>query len=271
MSELTPGAEPQAVTAGPAAPAHAPTHKSLPRECCEALIVALILTLFLRAFVVQAFQIPSVSMEPSLLVGDRLFVDKVVYSPSLGPLEAALLGKRPVARGDMVVFKFPGNPARNFVKRVVALPGETVEVRGRVVVVDGRPLDEPYARFGPELPAGHPNVVVEGSGAQAQGAESPRGPSAGIHSRREPPDDMLLGERSREPWGPRVVPDGHVFVLGDNRDRSNDSRYWGFLALDQVEGRPLVVYWSTDADAPPLLAAAGLGRPRWGRLFHAVR
>ncbi len=232
-------------------------------------MVALIVTLFLRAFVVQAFQIPSVSMEPSLLVGDRLFVDKVVFSPSLGPLESALLAKRSVARGDVVVFKYPADPARNFVKRVVALPGETVEVRDRVVLVGGQPLAEPYASFVDErLPSDHPDV--EGSGAQAQGAESPRGASAGIHSRREPPDYGFPGARPRQRWGPRVVPDGHVFVLGDNRDRSHDGRYWGFLALDQVEGRPLVVYWSTDTEAPAPLAA-GLGRPRWERLFHAVR
>jgi signal peptidase I len=203
---------------------------------------------------VQAFQIPSVSMEPSLLVGDRLFVDKVVYSPSLGPLESALLAKRPVTRGDVVVFKYPADPSRNFVKRVVALPGETVEVRDRVVLVGGQPLTEPYARFGDErLPAGHPGA--RSSGAQAGSAEPP---------------DGWLGGRGRQRWGPRVVPDGHVFVLGDNRDRSHDSRYWGFLALDQVEGRPLVVYWSTDTEAAPPLAA-GLGRPRWERLFHAVR
>jgi signal peptidase I len=228
---------PVAATAADAAPPRRPG-KSLLRECFEALVVALVVTLFLRAFVVQAFQIPSVSMEPSLLVGDRLFVDKVVFSPSLGPLESALLAKRPVSRGDVVVFKYPADPSRNFVKRVVALPGETVEVRDRVVLVGGQPLAEPYARFGDErLPAEHPDLG-------------------------------LRGERQR--WGPRVVPDGHVFVLGDNRDRSHDSRYWGFLALDQVEGRPLVVYWSIDTEAPALLAA-GLGRPRWERLFHAVR
>lgn len=217
--------------------------KSVLRECFEALVVALVVTLFLRAFVVQAFQIPSVSMEPSLLVGDRLFVDKVVYSPSLGPLESALLAKRPVARGDVVVFKYPAEPSRNFVKRVVALPGETVEVRDRVVLVGGQPLAEPYARFADD--------------------ERP-----GPRTRLEPLDHGWLAGRGRQRWGPRVVPDGHVFVLGDNRDRSHDSRYWGFLALDQVEGRPLVVYWSTDAP-PPL--AAGLGRLRWERLFHAVR
>ncbi len=220
------------------APAPGRHGKSLARECFEALVVALIVTLFLRAFVAQAFQIPSVSMEPSLLVGDRLFVDKVVYSQSLGPLEAALFAKHAVARGDVVVFKFPADPSRNFVKRVVGLPGETIEVRGRTVLVDGRPLEEPYAHFAGEgLPAEHP----------------------------------LLGlgvGRAGERWGPRVVPDGHVFVLGDNRDRSNDARYWGFLALDQVEGRPLVVYWSSDGDAP---LAAGLARPRWERLFHTVR
>ncbi len=216
-------------------PERPPHRKSLARDCFEALVVAVIVTLFLRTFVVQAFQIPSVSMEPSLLVGDRLFVDKLVYSPSFGALEQVLLAKRPVARGDVVVFKAPGDPARNFVKRVVALPGETVELRGRRVLVDGRPLEEPYARFGaPEAPPDHP-------------------------------DFDLAWERALEDWGPQQVPREQLFVLGDNRERSNDSRSWGFLPRDRIEGQALMIYWSSGGQAGP-------GRTlRWERVFRAVR
>jgi len=211
--------------------------KSLPRECFEALILAVIVTLFLRTFVVQAFQIPSVSMEPSLLVGDRLFVDKLVYSPSLGALEQILLAKRAVARGDVVVFKAPGDPARNFVKRVVALPGETVEVRGQRVLVDGRPIEEPYAHFGaPELPPDHP-------------------------------DYGLRWERTLEDRGPRQVPREQFFVLGDNRDWSSDSRFWGCLPRNRIEGQALLIYWSAGGEAGPDRART----LRWERVFRPVR
>lgn len=220
-----------------APPEPGPWRKSPVRECFEALVVALIVTLFLRTFVVQAFQIPSVSMEPSLLVGDRLLVDKLVYSPSLSAWEDALFGKRAVARGDVVVFKAPSDPSRNFVKRVVALPGETVEVRGRRVLVDGRPLEEPYARFGaPELPPDHP-------------------------------DYGLQRERALEDWGPRQVPQEQFFVLGDNRDRSNDSRFWGFLPRERVEGQALLIYWSSGGAAGPGGALAS----RRERMFRPVR
>lgn len=218
--------------------------KSLLRECFEALVVAVMVALFLRTFVVQAFQIPSVSMEPSLLVGDRLFVDKLVYTPSLGRFEDALMAKRPVRRSDVVVFRSLQDAGRTVVKRVVALAGETVEIRDRRVLVDGRALQEPYAQFvEAELPPEHP-------------------------------DYGLREERALLEWGPQRVPGGHVFVLGDNRDRSKDSRSWGFLPLSQVEGRALLVFWSSAPGAEPAGAGgwrAALGRPRWERLFHAVR
>jgi signal peptidase I len=213
--------------------------KSWAREGFETAVLALIVILFLRTFVLQAFQIPSVSMEPALLVGDRLFVDKRVFSPSAGALEDALLAKRPVRRGDVLVFKSPDDPARNFVKRAVGMPGESVAVRDGRVHVDGRQLDEPYARFAAPVPA--PEHAELGLGL-------------------DPAD---------ESWGPQTVPAGHLFVLGDNRERSHDSRAWGFLRRDRVEGRALLVYWSTGVapDGRP----ATFGGLRWQRLLHAVR
>src|SRR5215470_15174271 len=114
--------------------------KSVPREYLESVVVAVILALFIRTFAVQAFKIPSGSMIPTLLIGDHLLVNKLVYSPSFGPLESALLGKKEIRRGHVVVFKYPDDPTRDFIKRVVGLPGETVEIRDKKVFIDGKPL-----------------------------------------------------------------------------------------------------------------------------------
>src|SRR6185436_7720574 len=203
-----------AAAAAPESPA--PFKKSVAREYLESLVVAFILATFIRTFVVQAFKIPTGSMEKNLLIGDHLLVNKVVYSPSLGRFEDVLLAKKPVQRGHVVVFKFPEDPARDFIKRVIGLPGEKVEIRAKTVYVDGRPLDEPYVHFlAPPL--------------------RPEDPEYGLREGRG--DD----------WGPEVVPPGRLFVLGDNRDNSKDSRYWGFLPRDQVKGRALMVYWSYEA------------------------
>src|SRR5512134_3581637 len=119
-----------------------PFRKSIAREYLEAIVVAVVLALFVRTYAVQAFKIPTSSMEPNLLIGDHLFVNRLVYSPSAGSLEDVVLGKREVRRGDVVVFRFPGNPEKDYVKRVVGLPGETVEVRDKTVWIDGQPLQE---------------------------------------------------------------------------------------------------------------------------------
>src|SRR5512142_865473 len=131
-------------TSPPAPPAF---KKSVAREYLESIVVAVILALFIRTFAVQAFKIPTGSMQPNLLIGDHLLVNKLVYSPSAGPWEDALLRKRPIERRHVVVFKFPEDPTRDFIKRVIGLPGETVEVRNKTVFIDGKPLQEPYAHF----------------------------------------------------------------------------------------------------------------------------
>jgi signal peptidase I len=224
--------------------------KSIAREYLEAIVVAVILALFVRTFAVQAFKIPTTSMEPNLLVGDHLFVNRLVYSPSSSALEGLLLGKREVGRGDVVVFRFPGNPEKDYVKRVVGLPGETVEVRDKTVLIDGQPLDESrYAHF---------------LDADSESGELAEG----------------LG-RDRVPYGPSRVPEGRLFVLGDNRDNSSDSRSWGMLPRELVKGRALFVYWSyaaTREEYRPSGAVAwirdtatALGRTRWDRFFHVIR
>jgi signal peptidase I len=225
--------------------------KSVAREYLESIVVAVILALFIRTFAVQAFKIPTGSMQPNLLIGDHLLVNKLVYSPSLGPLEDALLGKRPIARGHVVVFKYPDEPARDFIKRVIGLPGERVEIRNKAVYIDGKPLDEPYAHF----------------------IEQPL--------RRDDPEYGLRGEAIRDNYGPELVPPGQLFVMGDNRDNSRDSRFWGFLPRDQVKGRALLVYWSYEASGEEYRRTgvvdwvrdtlSAFGRTRWKRFFHVIR
>ena len=209
--------------------------KSTVREYFESIVVAVILALFIRTFVVQAFKIPTGSMEPNLLVGDHLLVNKFVFAPTLAGLERTLLPMRPIVRGDVVVFKFPEDPERDFIKRIVGLPGETIEVRGTQVLVNGTAIDQPFAHF---LLPHDPASLVEGD--------------------------------PRERYGPVTVPVGHYFAMGDNRDNSQDSRYWGFMPGHFVKGRALMIYWSFD-DAPGTSGVAKLvGGTRWSRLLHQI-
>ena len=230
----------------------APTFKkSVAREYLESLVVAFILATFIRTFVVQAFKIPTGSMENNLLIGDHLLVNKVVYSPSLGRLEDGSMAKKPIQRGHVVVFKYPEDPARDFIKRVIALPGETIEIRAKRVYIDGQPLDEPYVHF----------------------LEPPLRP--------EDPEYGIRADGRGDDYGPRTVPEGHLFVMGDNRDNSKDSRYWGFLPADQVKGRALMVYWSYEASREEYHRTgyvewikdtlSAFGKTRWRRFFHLIR
>jgi signal peptidase I len=250
--------------------------KSVAREYLESIVVAVILALFIRTFAVQAFKIPTGSMEQNLLIGDHLLVNKLVYSPSAGPLESSLLGKRPIERGHVVVFKFPEDPSRDFIKRVIGLPGETVEIRNKQVYVGGKPLDEDEQICRKE----------EGDALVCEDLDpSDDGPYKVffLHAPRPPsdPEFGLHAEAVGDSWGPQVVPEGELLVLGDNRDNSRDSRYWGFLPIDQVKGRALLVYWSYEATREEYHrtgwldwvkdTASAFGRTRWGRFFHVIR
>jgi len=233
-------------TPAPAAPA-APPRKSTAREYFESIVIAVILALFVRTWVFQAFKIPTGSMENNLLIGDHLLVNKFVFAPVASPLERAVLPVSQVERGDIVVFKYPEDPERDFIKRVIGLPGETLEVRHKVVHVNGQPLNEPYVHF-----------LQPASGA-----------------------GEITSYDVRENYGPVTVPPGHYFVMGDNRDNSQDGRYWGFLPAGHVKGKALFVYWSYDAggDGGPggaagrLVSAVGhfFTRTRWDRLLHQIR
>jgi signal peptidase I len=217
---------------GTAAPAY---RKSTVREYFESICVAVILALFVRTFVVQAFKIPTGSMENNLLIGDHLLVNKFVFAPTLGRVERAALPIDSVARGDVIVFKYPEEPERDFIKRVIGLPGETIELRNKQVFINGEPLNEPYVHF----------LVPPEQGA---------------------PDDEETSFDVRRRYGPVTVPEGHYFMMGDNRDNSQDSRYWGFLPREYVKGKALFVYFSFN-DEP---AGGIFSSVRWGRLLHQI-
>ena len=220
--------------------------KSMAREYFESMVVAVILALFVRTWAVQAFKIPTGSMEQNLLIGDHLLVNKFVYAPTSSVLERLLLPVDDIERGDILVFKYPQDPERDFIKRVIGLPGETIELRQSRVLIDGDPITEPYL-----------DLMRPGG--------------------RFPPD-------IRGVFGPVVVPEGHVFMMGDNRGDSQDSRYWGSLPISYVKGRAFMLYWSYEADSE-FYADVGVGatlrrlfsavahfftRTRWDRLLMAV-
>jgi signal peptidase I len=203
--------------------------KSTIREYAESICIAVVLALFVRTFVVQAFKIPTGSMENNLLIGDHLLVNKFVFAPTRTALERVLLPIDPIRRGDILVFKFPEDPERDFIKRVIALPGETLEMRDKKIYIDGKPLNEPYVYF---------RSPVEGRGTGDA--------------------DFTEVDLQRN-YGPVTVPEGFYFMMGDNRDNSQDSRYWGFLNREYVKGKALFIYMSF-----------GDGGIRWRRLLHQI-
>lgn len=198
--------------------------KSKVREYLETLIIALLIALFVRAFVVQAFKIPSSSMEPTLLVGDHILVNKFIYG-----IRIPLIGKKVFRfskpqRGDVIVFIFPRDKSKDFIKRVIGLPGDTVEIRNRKIYINDHLIEDPW------------------------GVYSSWGPTT--------PDN----------YGPIKVPFHSLFVLGDNRNNSQDSRYWGFVPLDDVLGKAFIMYWSWNLRSTSLVS-----KVRWNRIGRLIR
>jgi signal peptidase I len=224
--------------------------KSTIREYFESIVIAVILALFVRTWVVQAFKIPTGSMENNLLIGDHLLVNKFAFAPSASRLEHAIMPEQTIKRGDVIVFKYPDEPERDFIKRVIGLPGETLELRNKKVFIDGKPIDEPYVHF--LEPASNSQEVTS--------------------------FDV------RERYGPVKVPADQFFVMGDNRDNSQDSRYWGFLPRTYIKGKALMIYWSYESGSSDYVDN-GVGatverlfsvvthfatRTRWERLFKQI-
>lgn len=204
----------------------------LRRDWVEPICIAFILAVFIRTFIFQPFKIPSGSMEDTLLVGDQLIAVKFLYGFQVPFLQNRILKIRDPKPGDVVVFKYPGDPSKDFIKRCIAVGGQMVEIKNKAVFVDGVSQTLPlHAKF--------------------------------IDSAILP---TQLGPRDN--YGPLKVPPGTLFVMGDNRDNSNDSRFWNFVPRENVRGRAVLVYWSWNTEATWNII---LKRIRWNRLFTAIR
>ncbi|MCK8601342.1 signal peptidase I [Desulfoferrobacter suflitae] len=185
--------------------------KSVLREYAEAIIVAILLALVIRAFVIQAFKIPSGSMKPTLLIGDHILVSKFTYGIKIPFTNKELVNFGSPERGDIVVFEYPVDPSKDFIKRVIGLPGDTVKIQNKQVYINDQLVEEPYA----------------------------------VHS-----DDKILpaSVSPRDNMGPIVVPPRHLFVMGDNRDESYDGRFWKFVDIAALKGKAFIIYWSWNRD-----------------------
>jgi signal peptidase I len=217
------GTQTQPETPTPGEAVSSARRKSLFREYAEAIFIAVLLALVIRQAGVQAFTIPSGSMMDTLLVGDYILVNKFLFGAELPFTDAHLPGLRKPRHGDIVVFKYPNDESRDFIKRIVAVEGDTVQVQDNRVILNGRLLEEPYVRPGsiPAVPSTHCGYLYA--------------------------------------CDPLVVPAGSYFVMGDNRDNSQDSRYWGFVHRDKIRGKAFLIYWSWNAESH---------WPRWTRLGH---
>ena len=196
--------------------------KSKVREYAETLIIALLIALFVRAFVVQAFKIPSSSMEPTLLIGDHLLVNKFIYGIRIPLTDKKILQFSEPQRGDVIVFIPPHERNKDFIKRVIGLPGDKVEVKGREIYINDTLIEDPWGVY-------------------------------------------LPPENSKD-FGPEVVPPDSLFVMGDNRNNSQDSRYWRFASLNDVRGKAFIMYWSWDWGNPSIIS-----KVRWKRIGSLIR
>ena len=192
--------------------------KSVVREYAEAILIAIVLALFIRTFVIQAFKIPSGSMKPTLLVGDHILVNKFIYGIKLPFTDKILISLSEPERGDVVVFKFPLDTRKDYIKRVIGVPGDRVELVDKQLLINGRPTEDPHASY------------------------------------------SMSG--SMRMFGPVTVPVDHLFVMGDNRDESSDSRVWGFVPRPYLKGKAFLIYWSWDRKNYGV---------RWSRLADIVR
>ncbi len=198
--------------------------KSVFREYAEAIIIALLLALIIRTFVVQAFKIPSGSMEPTLEVGDQILVNKFIYGVKIPFTSIHLFPLVKPKREDIIVFIYPVDPSVDFIKRVIAVEGETVQMKNKKIYINGSEVPDPHAVYLDNFPS---------------------------------PESQNLSN-----FGPVTVPKGKLFVMGDNRDRSLDSRFWGFVPLENVHGKSFIIYWSWDSATKSV---------RWGRIGHLLR
>ncbi len=202
------------------------------KEWLEPIVIALVLVVFIKSFLIQNFKIPSSSMEQTLLIGDRLFAVKFLYGTQIPFTEKRILKIRDPKPSDVIIFKYPMDPSTPFIKRCVAVGGQTIEIRDKVVYVDGEKQEYPeHVQF-------IDSTVLDG--------------------RYGPRDNYPLTK----------IPEGHFFAMGDNRDNSNDSRFWGFVPYENIKGKAMFIYWSLDPDYPFFNI---FHKVRWGRIFDVIK
>jgi len=182
------------------------------RENIEAIVIAVVLALCIRTLVVQAFKIPSGSMEPTLLIGDHILVNKFIYGVSVPLVDKKLMRFSTPRRGDVIVFIYPIDPDKDFIKRVIAIGGDEVQIRDKKIYINGSMIEDPH----------------------------------GVYSEPYVLSDRIRGG-SRDNYGPVTVPQDSLFVMGDNRDKSYDSRFWGFVNVNKVKGKAFIIYWSWES------------------------
>jgi signal peptidase I len=192
--------------------------KSVLREYVEAIVIAVILALFIRTFVVQAFKIPSGSMKPTLLVGDHILVNKFIYGIKIPFTDKTIINLGKPEREDVVVFKYPLDTKKDYIKRVIGLPGDKIQLANKQLYINGKVVDDPHASY------------------------------------------SVYGNLRN--FGPIAVPAHHLFVMGDNRDESSDSRVWGFVPYEYLKGKAFLIYWSWDREHFGV---------RWSRIGDVVR
>jgi signal peptidase I len=207
-------------------------NKSVFREYFEAIVIAILLALFIRTFVVQAFKIPSGSMLPTLLIGDHLLVNKFIYGIKIPFNGNTLVPIRNPKQGEVVVFRFPKDRSIDYIKRVIGTPGDTIQIKNKVVFVNDKPVNIPQAHF----------------------------TSSSIFD---------AGVSPRDNFGPILVPKDRIFVMGDNRDNSYDSRFWGFVDQKDVLGKAFILYWSWDIDKS-LFSIDRFASIRWKRVANLI-
>ncbi|HLA04966.1 MAG TPA: signal peptidase I [Syntrophales bacterium] len=198
--------------------------KSKFREYAEAIVIAVLIAFFIRTFIIQAFKIPSGSMKPTLQIGDHILVTKFIYGVKIPIIRKTFVSIGEPKRGDMVVFIYPEDRSKDFVKRVIGIGGDNIEIRNKKIYLNGLPYNDNY----------------------------------GVYT-----DDMIIpgAAQPRDNFGPVTVPPGSIFVMGDNRDQSYDSRFWGFVDLHDVLGKAFIIYWSWNNDEHNV---------RWSRLGHLL-
>jgi signal peptidase I len=198
--------------------------KSKLREYVEAIVIAVVIAFFIRTFIIQAFKIPSGSMKPTLQIGDHILVTKFIYGIKIPIIRKTLVSISDPKRGDIVVFIYPEDRSKDFVKRVIGTAGDTIEIRNKKIYLNGLPYNDNH----------------------------------GVYT-----DDMIIpgAAQPRDNFGPVTVPPETIFVMGDNRDQSYDSRFWGFVNLRDVLGKAFIIYWSWNSEERGV---------RWGRLGHLL-